>query len=82
MLGELVLLSFKRDVDNLLPCDGRELQMDHYPALFSLIGTVYGGNGVSTFRVPKIVDPPVPGSQWFIHVSDDYPELSEVENKT
>jgi len=82
MLGELVLLSFKRDLENLVPCDGRELKVDHYLPLFSLIGTVYGGNGVGTFRVPKIVDSPVPGSQWYIHVTDDYPEFSDVENKT
>ena len=77
MIGELVLLSYKQNIEGLIPCDGRELQTSKYPALFSLIGTVYGGNGQSTFRIPKIVDTPVPGSQWYIHTSDEYPELDQ-----
>lgn len=77
MIGELVLLSFKRNVRELIPCDGREITIKEYPALFSLIGTTYGGNGQTTFRIPKIVDAPVPGAQWHIHSSDEYPELDQ-----
>jgi len=43
--------------------------------LYSLIGVTYGGNGVSTFRIPKIVETPAPGLVWCIHNDDDYPIL-------
>lgn len=33
-------------------CDGRTLSISQYTALYSLIGTTYGGDGVSTFLVP------------------------------
>ncbi|RQG94475.1 phage tail protein [Natrarchaeobius chitinivorans] len=35
-------------------CDGRPLQVQNYQALFSLLGTTYGGNGQTTFRVPNL----------------------------
>ena len=40
-----------------MPCDGRLLSVSQYSALFSLLGTQYGGNGVSTFGLPNI--PPI-----------------------
>lgn len=35
-------------------CNGSELKISEYPALYALIGTTYGGDGVSTFRIPDI----------------------------
>ena len=37
---------------NWIPCDGRPVSREEYPALFSLIGTGYGaGNGSTTFNL-------------------------------
>jgi microcystin-dependent protein len=36
-------------------CDGRELQISQYDALFTLIGTTYGGDGQTTFALPNLV---------------------------
>ncbi|MDX3775564.1 tail fiber protein [Chromatiaceae bacterium AAb-1] len=33
-------------------CNGQELSISQYPALFALLGTTYGGNGHQTFAVP------------------------------
>jgi len=35
-------------------CNGQLLQVAQYPALFSLIGTTYGGDGQSTFALPDM----------------------------
>jgi microcystin-dependent protein len=35
-------------------CDGRLLPIAQYSALFSLLGTTYGGNGTSTFGLPDL----------------------------
>ncbi len=35
-------------------CDGRILPISQYTALFSLLGTTYGGNGTSTFGLPNL----------------------------
>lgn len=34
--------------------DGRELPINQNQALFSIVGTLYGGNGTSTFAVPDL----------------------------
>ena len=35
-------------------CDGQLLQISEYSALFQLIGTTYGGDGQTTFALPKL----------------------------
>lgn len=35
-------------------CDGQTLSIVQNPALFSLLGTTYGGDGVKTFRLPDL----------------------------
>jgi len=35
-------------------CDGQILAIQSYSALFSLLGTNYGGNGTSTFALPDL----------------------------
>jgi microcystin-dependent protein len=37
-----------------LPCGGQLLPLQRYTALFSLIGTYYGGNGTSNFALPNL----------------------------
>jgi microcystin-dependent protein len=36
-----------------LPCDGRILPIQGYQALFSLVGTMYGGDGRQNFALPN-----------------------------
>lgn len=35
-------------------CDGQELDMRRYAALYSILGNQYGGNGTTTFALPNI----------------------------
>ncbi|OCX53138.1 hypothetical protein BEL04_02145 [Mucilaginibacter sp. PPCGB 2223] len=37
-----------------LQCNGQILPISRYTALFSLLGTMYGGNGSTTFGIPNI----------------------------
>lgn len=39
---------------NWLPCDGRLLSISQFTAFFSLIGTIYGGDGRTTFMIPDL----------------------------
>lgn len=36
-------------------CNGCELRIADYPALFELLGTTFGGDGKSTFALPNLV---------------------------
>ncbi|BAY64994.1 phage tail collar domain-conataing protein [Calothrix brevissima NIES-22] len=37
-----------------LLCNGSEYSINNYPALYAILGTAYGGNGTTTFRVPDL----------------------------
>lgn len=45
---------------NWAPCDGRLLNIRDHSAVFALIGTTYGGNGMDNFALPKIPSIPNP----------------------
>lgn len=40
-------------------CDGQSLQVNQNPALFSLLGTQYGGDGIHTFNLPNLNKNPI-----------------------
>ena len=37
-----------------MPCNGQLLAITQNQALFAILGTTYGGNGVTTFALPKL----------------------------
>jgi hypothetical protein len=53
-LGEIALLASPACPVDWLPTDGRELRIDGNVPLFSLLGTTYGGDGITTFALPKL----------------------------
>lgn len=53
-IGEIRLFSFNRIPNNWLPCEGQTLAIQQNQALFALLGTAYGGNGVNTFALPDL----------------------------
>lgn len=53
-LGELKLAAFNFPPKGWAFCDGQTLPINQNVALFSLLGTTYGGNGVNTFRLPDL----------------------------
>lgn len=53
-IGEVRLMAGVRQSDHWLECDGRLLAVNDYTALFTVLGTSYGGNGVNTFALPDL----------------------------
>ncbi len=37
-----------------MSCEGQSIAVNSNPALYALIGTIYGGDGVSTFKLPDL----------------------------
>lgn len=54
-VGEIQLFGFNFTPYGWASCNGATLQIRQYTALFSLIGTQYGGDGVNTFQLPNLV---------------------------
>jgi microcystin-dependent protein len=53
-LAELRIMSFNFAPKGWALCNGQTLSIQQNAALFSLIGTYYGGNGVNTFQLPDL----------------------------
>ena len=53
-LGEIRLCSFNFAPKNWALCNGQLLPINTNQALFSLLGTTYGGNGQTTFALPDL----------------------------
>ena len=61
-IGEIYTTAATSVPDNMVVCDGRLLNIAEYPALYSLIGTIYGGNGSTTFAVPDLRERTIVGA--------------------
>ncbi|WP_338874749.1 tail fiber protein [Spirosoma sp. SC4-14] len=53
-IGQIQLFAFNFPPKNWAFCDGRLLSIAQNQALFSLIGTTYGGDGITTFALPDL----------------------------
>jgi microcystin-dependent protein len=54
ILGEIRAFAGNFAPVNWLICDGSQQSISTYNALFALIGTTYGGDGISTFALPDL----------------------------
>jgi microcystin-dependent protein len=75
-IGQILLLPYNFTPVQLAPCDGQLLQITQNTALFSLLGTNFGGDGAQTFALPNYQGLAPKGSQYFIVVNGIYPSRS------
>ena len=72
-LGSLLLSASTLYTSNYLPADGRLLPIQNNTALFSVLGTNYGGNGFSTFALPDLRKAAPNNTIYLICVSGVFP---------
>jgi microcystin-dependent protein len=53
-LGEIKLVGFNFAPRGWALCNGQTLRIQQYTALFSLLGTTFGGDGRITFQLPNL----------------------------
>ena len=53
-IGEIRIFPYMFNPNGWFPCDGRQIMIGSYQALYSLLGTRYGGDGKTTFNVPNL----------------------------
>ncbi|SMG57667.1 phage tail protein [Paenibacillus aquistagni] len=53
-LGEIRVFAFNQIPKGWLPCNGQILPIPNNQALYSLLGTTYGGNGTTNFALPNL----------------------------
>lgn len=53
-VGTILTFGFNFAPSQWALCNGQQIAISQNQALFALLGTVYGGNGVSTFQLPNL----------------------------
>ena len=53
-VGQIIMCGFNFAPSGYALCNGQLMQISQNTALFSLIGTTYGGDGVQTFALPNL----------------------------
>jgi len=53
-IGEIRQVGFNFSAVGWLPCNGQLLPISENEALYTLLGTTYGGDGVQTFGLPNL----------------------------
>lgn len=53
-VSQIEVFAFNYAPQGWMPCNGQTLPINQYQALFALLGTTYGGNGVSNFMLPDL----------------------------
>lgn len=54
-IGEIKAFTFNFTPQNWLLCNGQELSVNQYQALYAVIGNTYGGTPQKTFKVPNLM---------------------------
>ena len=53
-IGSILPMAFNWSPKGWYVCHGQVLSINQYQALFALIGTTYGGDGLTTFALPEL----------------------------
>jgi microcystin-dependent protein len=73
-LGQIQLFPYNFAPKNWLFCEGQLLPIAHNTALFAVLGTMYGGDGQTTFAVPDLRGKePIPNLRYCIAVVGIFP---------
>jgi microcystin-dependent protein len=73
-IGEVSTYAYNFAPRGWAHCQGQLLSISQNTALFSLLGTTYGGNGQTTFALPDLRGAePIPGVGYYIALVGVYP---------
>ncbi len=75
-IGTVVLFPFDRVPSGWMACEGQLLAISAFQALFSLVGTKFGGDGRTTFAIPDLKGKAPEGLRYFIALEGLYPSTS------
>ena len=73
-IGQIELFAFNFAPQGWAACEGQLLPINQETALFSLLGTTFGGNGQTTFALPDLRGKaPSDGLAYYIALQGIYP---------
>ena len=73
-IGQIELFPYNFAPEYWAPCAGQLLPISQNTALFSLLGTNFGGDGRTNFALPDLRDKaPIPNTGYYIALQGIYP---------
>lgn len=77
LLGSIVLLPYNFTPIGFLQCNGQVVSVMQNEALFSLLGTQFGGDGINNFGLPNLQGAePHPSIRFYMCSEGQYPQRS------
>jgi len=77
-IGQVFLFAGDFSPRDYMECKGDLLEVSQNEALFSILGTTYGGDGRTTFALPKI-SRPEKGGMYVIAVYGRFPPRPNID---
>ena len=77
LVGEIKLFPYDDMPYGWMPCCGQSLMIGDYPKLYTMLGTKFGGEGASSFRLPDLRGEARPGFTFCIAVEGDIPRMND-----
>ena len=71
-IGELAQFPYTFAPRNWAFCHGQLIAINSNPALYSLLGTTFGGDGINTFALPDLRPKDANGNVVQVHVGQIY----------
>lgn len=73
-VGQIALFPYSFTPRRWVRCEGQQLLISQYPLLFAVLGTQFGGDGITTFALPDMRGKePVPDTHYDIALQGDFP---------
>ena len=72
-VGEIRLFPYNFAPRGWMRCEGQLLPIMQYQALFSLLGTTFGGDGRTSFQLPNLKEGPAANTFYYISRQGVYP---------
>ena len=73
-LGQIQLFPYSFGMRDWAPCKGQFVPINGNEALYSLLGTTYGGDGRTNFKLPNLIGAePLPQMCYYIAMRGLYP---------
>jgi microcystin-dependent protein len=79
-IGQIVPFAGNFVPDGFLQANGQEVLINDHPFLFSLIGTTYGGDGVTTFALPDLTGRTVVGASSQVSLGEYFGQQTSLLN--
>ncbi len=76
LIGSLSLVAFNFVTPGWMFCQGQTLSITQNEPLFAVIGTTYGGDGQTTFKLPNLTGPTDASGatlNWMIAITGIFP---------